>query len=93
MPLLLRRIGWLWYEVTGDPSDRVPGNPGNGRRAVGKSTRGASQPTSDIWTAPPDPTSVHAKPLKSRQFPAFRTERQDLAKSVHLQLPNALRCA
>jgi hypothetical protein len=93
MPLLLRRIGWLWYEVTGDPSDRVPGNPGNGRRAVGKSTCGASHPTSDVWTAPPDPTSVHAKPLKSRQFPAFRTERQDLAKSVHLQLPNALRCA
>jgi hypothetical protein len=29
--------------------------PVNGRTAAGKSTRGASQPTSDFWTAPPDP--------------------------------------
>lgn len=29
------------------------------------------------------PTSVHAKPLKSRQFPAFRTDRKNLARSVH----------
>jgi hypothetical protein len=28
--------------------NRVPNNPGKGRRAVGKSTRGASRPTSDI---------------------------------------------
>src|SRR5271168_3704316 len=59
-----------------------------GTKSRWKSARGASLPTSDIWTAPPYPTSVHAKPLKSRQFPAFRTERQNLARSVHLQLPD-----
>ena len=41
--------------------------PVNGRRAAGKSTRGASRSTSDIWTAPPDPTSVHAKRAKMAQ--------------------------
>jgi hypothetical protein len=39
------------------------------------------------------PTRVNARPLKSRQFPAFRTERQNLARGVHLQSPDALRCA
>jgi len=37
------------------------------------------------WTTRPDPTSVHAKPLRSRQFSAFRTERQNLVRSVHSQ--------
>jgi hypothetical protein len=52
-----------------------------------------SRPTSDIWTTPPDPTSVHGKPLKSRQLPAFWTERHNLARGVHLQLPDVLRYA
>src|SRR5580704_5766741 len=68
---------------------------GRGRRAIGKSTRGAGSPTSGIWTTPPDATSVHAKPLRSRQLSAFRIERRNLARSVHFQSPsaNALRYA
>ena len=50
--------------------------PGNRRRAVGKSTRGASRPTSDIWTTPPDPTRFMLSRSNHGQFPVFRTERQ-----------------
>jgi hypothetical protein len=45
-----------------------------------------SCPTSDIWTRPTDPVGIHAKPLKSRQIPAFQTEWKNLARSVQCQL-------
>ena len=52
-----------------------------------------NRPTPDLWATPPDPTSVHGTPLKSKHLPAFRIERRSLARSVHSNSTVALRGA